>query len=127
MRGRLRLVEGGAGEGEGGGEVGSDEVGWDVEDAVAGALELTVADGVETDAVGVHAAVDFDDEAARGADDIRDVAADDDLAPEGDPKAAAPKLGPEELLRGRWVVPQVVRTSFELAAAAGGLTLLIGR
>ena len=119
-------LEGGADEGEGGGEVGLDEVGGDVEDAVAGALQVGVADGVETDAVCVHAAVDFDHETAGGADDIRDVAADDHLPAEGKAETAAAKLGPEQLLGEGWVLAQMMGTSFELAAAPSRLTLTIG-
>ena len=119
-------LEGGADEGEGGGEVVLDEVGGDVEDAVAGALQVGVANGVETDAVCVHAAVDFDHETAGGADDIRDVAADDHLPAEGKAETAAAKLGPEQLLGEGWVLAQMMGTSFELAAAPSRLTLMIG-
>jgi len=78
-------------------------------------------------AVRVHSAIDFDDEAARRADDIRDVTTDDELPTEGDAEAAATKLGPQQLLRERRVVPQVVSASFELTAAPSRLTLMTGR
>ena len=75
----------------------------------------------------MHTAIDFDDEAVGGADDVRDVAADDDLAPKGDAEAAAAKLAPEQLLCECWVVAQMMGTSVELAAAPSCLTLMIGR
>jgi len=85
-----------------------------------------VAEGVVSSTIGVHAAVDFDDEAPRGADEVRDVAADDDLAAEGDAEAAAAKLGPEELFGERRVVPEMVGPGSEFVATLGGLTTLIG-
>ena len=47
---------------------------------MSGALEVLVTEGIEASASGVHAAVDFDDEARGRADEVGDVAADDDLA-----------------------------------------------
>ena len=80
-----------------------------MDDPVSGALEVLVPKGIEPSTSGVHAAVDFDDEAQGRADEVRDVAADDDLAAEGDAEAAAAQLGPEQLLGERWVLPQTAR------------------
>ena len=49
-------------------------------DPVSGAPEVLVPEGVEPSTVGVHAAIDLDDELPCGADEVGDEAADDDLA-----------------------------------------------
>jgi hypothetical protein len=97
-----------------------------VHDLVSGALEVLVSEGVEPGASEVDGAVDFDDEAPGGAEEVGDVANDDDLATEGDAELGATECGPEELLGECWVVPEMVGLGCELALTLGGLTMVIG-
>jgi hypothetical protein len=50
------------------------------QDAVASATQASLTLGIERDALGVIAAIDFDDEADRGSEEVDDVVADDNLA-----------------------------------------------
>ena len=94
-----RLPEGRDDEGDGRGEVALDEVGGDAEDAVAEAAKEPVAHGVVELASSVNGAVDLDDEADAGSEEVDDEGVRDDLAAKANAEASAAQRLPEEALR----------------------------
>ena len=94
-----RLPEGRDDEGDGRGEVALDEVGGDAEDAVAEAAKEPVAHGVVELTAAVDTAVDLDDEADAGSEEVDDEGVRDDLAAKANAEASAAQRLPEEALR----------------------------
>ena len=85
---------------EGGLDIGAYHIGFEVEDAVAHAVELEIAAGVEGLTGAVVAAIDFDDEACAGGYEIHDETPERHLAAEIDVEAVAAEVGPEGCFGG---------------------------
>ncbi len=108
-------------ESNGGVEVVADEGVVEPEDADAEAGEDAVAAGIGGGAKFVIIAVDFDDQASGGSEEVSDEAAcERNLTAEGDAELAAREAGPEQSLAGGHLIAHATSALSEERAAMGG-------
>ena len=87
------------------------EAGFEAQDSVAKSGEHAVATSVGPGATEMGGAIDFDNEASRGSQEVGDIATGEgNLATERDPELATREQPPERGFRGGWRVTHGVRT-----------------